>query len=572
MLRSLVKSISAGRAVALHDAAVRLLQRRDPEGAERLLRRAIAANPAYAPACNSLGMALCDQRRLDEGAGFFRRALELDPAYVLPRINLAQVLVVGNRLEDAVAHYSEVLRHDPENAKARAGRLKPLLDLCDWETAAGEVAFLCDRWRRDRDDPILAQITPFASLLVPFPPEMRLDIAQRYSARVVEKVAGEAPLRRPAHDERAKLRIGYASGTFYNHPGAHLAVGLFEAHDRNRFEVFAYSFGVDDGSAFRRRLTAAFDRFVDVRSEPHRATAQRIADDQIDVLVDLRGHTDGSRPEVFALRPAPIQVCFLGYPGSTGAPFIDYLVADPVVAPRTDWQWFSEKIAWMPASYQVNDASQELADAAPSRGELGLPEQGFVFCAFNKHYKIEHDVFVLWMKVLAAVPGSVLWLLGGPGERRLRQAAARAGIDPQRLIFAGKLPKPAHLARHALADLFLDTYYVNAHATASDALFSGLPVLTCPGPTFAGRVGASLLRAVGLPELVASDLSAYEARAVELARHPQQLAALRAKLAANRLKMPLFDTARFARDLEQAYQRMWEIHRRGEAPQPFAVE
>jgi len=571
MLRNLVKSIGAGRAVALNEAAVRLLQQRDLEGAERLLRRAIAANPAYAPAFNSLGMALCDQRRLEEGAAFFRRALELEPGYVLARLNLANVLVVGNRLDDAVAHYAEVLRHDPENAKARAGRLKPLLDLCDWDAAEGEVAFLIDRWGRSPGDPVLSRVTPFASLLVPFPPAMRFDIARRYSDRIADKVAREAPLRRPARSERAKLRIGYASGTFHNHPGAHLAAGLFELHDRSRFEVFAYSFGIDDGSEYRRRLTAAFDRFVDVRAEPYRVTAQRIADDQVDILVDLRGHTDGSRPEVFALRPAAVQVCYLGYPGTTGAAFIDYLVADAVVVPRSDWAWFSEKAVWMPASYQVNDASQRLADATLSRAEFGLPESGFVFCAFNKHYKIEREVFALWMRLLAAVPGSVLWLLGGAGEKRLRQAAARAGVDPQRVVIAGKLPKPAHLARHRLADLFLDTYYVNAHTTASDALWAGLPVLTCPGPTFAGRVGASLLRAVGLPELIVDDMSAYETRALDLARHPERLAELRAKLEANRLRAPLFDTAGYARALERAYATMWKRHTTGAPPAPFSV-
>ncbi|MGH8680585.1 MAG: tetratricopeptide repeat protein [Burkholderiales bacterium] len=566
-----MRSIGAGRAVALSERAVRLLQQRDFVGAERLLRRAIEVNPAYAPAYHRLGMALCDQRRLDEGAALFRRALELDPNDLLARINLANVLVVGNRPEEAAAHYAEVLRRDPEDAKARAGRLKPLLDLCDWDAAEREVGFLVDRWRRDPGDPALARLTPFASLLVPFPPEMRLDIARRYSAGIVDKVAEEPRPRRPARGERAKLRLGYASGTFHNHPGAHLAAGLFELHDRSRFEVFAYSFGIDDGSEYRRRLAAAFDRFVDVRAEPYRATAQRIADDQIDILVDLRGHTDGSRPEVFALRPAAIQVCFLGYPGTTGAPFIDYLVADPVVAPRADWQWFSEKVAWMPASYQVNDASQRVADAAPSRAEFGLPEKGFVFCAFNKHCKIEREVFVLWMRLLAAVPGSALWLLGGAGEAQLRQAAARAGVDPQRVVFARKLPKPAHLARHRLADLFVDTYCYNAHTTASDALWAGLPVLTCPGPTFAGRVGASLLHAVGLPELIVNDRLTYEAHAVDLARHPERLAELRAKLAVNRLRAPLFDTAGFARALESAYQTMWQRHASGAPPAPFSV-
>jgi predicted O-linked N-acetylglucosamine transferase (SPINDLY family) len=517
-------------------------------------------------------MALCDQRQLDEGAACFRRALELDSGYVLARLNLANVLVVGNRLEEAVAHYAEVLRLDPGNAKAHAGRLKSLLDLCDWDAADGEVAFLADRWRRDEGDEVVSRITPFASLLVGFPPEMRLDIARRYSDRIVAKVAQVALPRRPARREGAKLRIGYAGGIFHNHAVSHLAAGLFERHDRSRFEVIAYSFGADDGSDYRRRLAAAFDRFVDARAEPYLATAQRIANDQIDVLVDLCGHTDGSRPEIFALRPAAVQVNFLGYPGTTGASFIDYLVADPIVAPRADWQSFSEKVVWMPTTYQVNDSSLRLADAPQSRRELGLPETGFVFCAFNRHYKIERQVFELWMRLLAAVPGSVLWLLGGTGEKRLQQAAARAGIDPQRVIFARKLPKAAHLARHRLADLFIDTLCYNAHTTASDALWAGLPVLTCPGPTFAGRVGASLLRAVGLPELIVNDLQAYETQAIELARHPERLAELGAKLATTRVRAPLFDTARFTRDLERAYVRMWEIHRSGGTPQPFAVQ
>jgi predicted O-linked N-acetylglucosamine transferase (SPINDLY family) len=571
MLKRLVKSICAGRGTALNDEAVRRLRQRDVEGAERLLRRAIAINPDDAAACNSLGMALCDQRRLDEGAAFFQRALELDPGYALARVNLANVLVVGNRLEEAVAHYTEVLRHDPEHAKARGALIKPLLDLCDWDAAERAVAFLTDRWQRDPHDAALSQVTPFASLLAPFPEEMRLRVAQRYSNRIVDKVAREAPLRRSPRNARAKLRIGYAAGTFHNHAIAHLAAGLFESHDRDRFELFAYSFGIDDASDYRRRLEAAFDRFNDVRTEPYRVTAQRIADDQIDILVDLQGHTDGGRPEVLALRPAGVQVHFLGYPGTTGAAFIDYLVADAVVAPRADWRWFSENVVWMPASYQVNDASQRVADVPLSRAAFGLPDTGLVFCAFNKHYKIEREVFALWLRLLAASPGSVLWLLAGAGETRLRRAAARAGVDPQRLVFAGKLPKAEHLGRHRLADLFLDTRFVNGHTTASDALWAGLPVLTCAGPTFAGRVAASLLGAVDATELVARDLQAYEAHALELVRHPERLRDLKAKLTANRARAPLFDTVGFARALECAYRTMWERRASGAPPTPFGV-
>jgi protein O-GlcNAc transferase len=298
----------------------------------------------------------------------------------------------------------------------------------------------------------------------------------------------------------------------------------------------------------------------------------RSARDAIDILVDMKGYTGESRPEIFALRAAPIQVSYLGYPGSMGAAFIDYIVADRHVIPDADRRWFSERVVRMPWSYQVNDDRQPTAEETPSRLACGLPASGFVFCSFNKHYKIDRALFDAWMRILGAVPGSVLWLLGGHGEKRLRQAAGARGIDPARLVFAGKQPKPEHLARHRLADLFLDTHHVNAHTTAADALWVGLPLLTAPGPSFAGRVAASLLHAVGMPELAAPDLAAYERRAIELARAPAELANLRARLDAARRTSPLFDTARFARDLERAYERMWTVHVSGRPPEAFDLD
>jgi predicted O-linked N-acetylglucosamine transferase (SPINDLY family) len=355
---------------------------------------------------------------------------------------------------------------------------------------------------------------------------------------------------RPAGD---RLRIGYASADFHDHATLHLMAGLFEAHDRERFEIHAYSWGIDDGSAYRARARAAIEHFHDVRDLGHDAVAQRIADDGIDILVDLKGYTGESRPEVFALRPAPVQVSYLGYPGTMGAPFIDWMIADPVLVPPGAEAGYAERVLGLPATYQPNDRLQRISDRASTRAQWRLPEDAFVFACFNKHHKIERATFAAWMRILAAAPRAVLWLLGGHGARALARAAQAAGIDPRRIVFADKAPKPEHLERHRIADLFLDTRTYNAHTTASDALWAGLPVLTWPTDAFAGRVAASLLHAMELPELVMPDGAAYERTAVELARDPSRLAALRAKVAANRLATALFDTQGLALSLEDAY-------------------
>ncbi len=571
MFRQLLRSLRARRAVAHNEDGIRLWLAGDLAGAEGAFRRALDAHPAHAPACSNLGMVVWDQRRLDEALPLLVRAVQLDPVHVGARLNLGNALLIGNRIDDGIAQLREVLRLDPGNAKAHGSLLKPLLDVCDWDGAAALASSFAERWASRPDDPLLEGVLPFTSLLVPLPPAMRLDLARRYAARVSAAVGPPLPGASPRRPGE-RLRVGYASADFHNHATAHLAAGLFERHDRRRFEVIAYSYGIDDGSEYRARLQAAFDRFVDVRHETHRAIAERIARDGVDILVDLKGHTGEGRPEIFALRPAPVQVNYLGYPGSTGADFIDYILADRVVIPEADRRWFSERVAYLPASYQVNDDQQPIAEGAPSRAACGLPDVGVVFCSFNKHYKIERALFDAWLRILAAVPGSVLWLLGGHGEKRLRRAAVAGGIDPQRLVFAGKLPKPEHLARHRLADLFLDTHHVNAHTTASDALWAGLPLLTVPGSSFAGRVAASLLRAIGLPELIAPTLEAYEQRAIELARAPAALAALRTRLAANRRVMPLFDTERYARDLERAFERMHELRGAGRPAEAFEVE
>jgi protein O-GlcNAc transferase len=323
----------------------------------------------------------------------------------------------------------------------------------------------------------------------------------------------------------------------------------------------------------RRRIEAAFERFVDARPQGDDQIADLVRALEIDILVDLKGYTQDARTSVFAMRPAPIQINYLGFPGTIGAGFMDYIVADQTLIPQ-DWQHcYAEKIVWLPDSYQANDDRRIIADTVPARVDLGLPKTGFVFCCFNDNYKITPSVFFIWMRILLAVEHSVLWLFedNPTAASNLRREAAARGVAPERLVFARRLPNAEHLARHRCADLFLDTLPYGAHTTASDALWAGLPVLTCLGETFAGRVGASLLNAVRLPELVTTTPNAYEKLAIELTRDPARLAALKAKLAGNRLTTPLFDTARFTRHIEAAYAAMMERHRAGLPPDHIHV-
>jgi Glycosyl transferase family 41 len=324
----------------------------------------------------------------------------------------------------------------------------------------------------------------------------------------------------------------------------------------------------------RARLIAAFDEFHDVRMQSDREVAELIRKREVDIAVDLKGLTQDSRPGILASRPAPVQVTYIGFPGTIGADFIDYVLADPTVLPFDQAPFYPEKIVHLPDCYQVNDRHRQITAAAPARTDAGLPERGFVFCCFNNNWKITPALFDVWMRLLRAVEGSVLWLIrdNEAAAANLRQQAAARGIDPARLVFADHVTLEAHLARHRLADLFLDTLPYNAHTTASDALWTGLPIVTCLGESFSGRVAASLLNTVGLSDLVTANLADYEALAMKLATDPSALGKVRARLAANRSTFPLFDTDRFRRHIEAAYTTMWEIHQRGEAPRSFGVE
>jgi len=528
-----------------------------PSEAIACYRAALLHDPNDDAAHFNLGNALRDAGSFTEAANSFREAIRLNPNDGEMHNNLGNALREQGQLQEAIACYRQALKIDPALHHARAHLLHQCQQACDWEdldTLAAEVRRLV------REVPE-AQIPPFAFLAVP-------GVTAAEQRRCAENwVAGQYGKYVPVRERlnfsfnriaKPKIRLGYLSADFHEHATAYLMAEVFELHDLERFEVVAYSYGPDDGSAMRSRLNKAFQRFEDVRALTIENVASKIHADGIDILIDLKGYTAHTRSEILALRPAPIQVNYLGYPGTMGAGFVDYLIGDATVTPLEQAAEYTEKLALMPHSYQSNDRHRPIPPK-PSRAKCGLPEKGFVFCGFNQTFKILPEMFDLWMRLLRETPGSVLWLLQSNdlAAANLRREAQARGVAPERLIFAPRLPLAEHLARQQQADLLLDTLPYNAHTTASDALWMGVPVVTCIGETFAGRVAASLLHAVGLPELVTQSLDDYVALALKLAREPATWQEFKDKLIANRATAPLFDTECFTRDLEAQYQIMW---------------
>jgi protein O-GlcNAc transferase len=528
--------------------------------------RALALQPDMVEALSNRGMILHELKRLDEALPSYDRALELRPDYVDALNNRAQTYQELKRFEDAQADFDKVLALNPNHAHGFSGAASCAINLCDWDRRERYAANITMHVAGRK-----SVFSPFIMFGYSDDPALQLLCARNYIENRIP--FPPQPLWTGQKWRNEKIRIAYVSADFRTHATAFLMAELFERHDKSRFETYAISFSTDDNSEMRRRLIAAFDHFHDVRGKSDRDVARLMHDLQLDIAIDLKGYTQDARPEIFEYRPSPIQVNYLGYPGSLGSRQMDYIVADRTVAPFEHAPFFSEKIVQLPDSYQVNDTHRKVSPNVPSRAQAGLPEHGFVFCSFNNNWKITPDVFDVWMRLLHQVAGSVLWLLGDNegSERNLRKEAQKRGIDPARLVFAGRMVPEEHLARHALADLFLDTLPCNAHTTASDALWVGLPLLTCEGGTFAGRVAASLLRAANVPELVTTSMADYEAVALRLAQNPAEAAALRQRLLATRMSVPLFNPERFARHIEAAYTTMWETWQRGEAPQAFAV-
>lgn len=519
----------------------------------------------------NLGNAQRELGKPAQALASYEKALKLAPDDADIHNNLGNVLRELGRLDEAITCYEKALQQNPQLFHAKVHLVHQKQHICDWRALDEDIAVIRD-WVRTVPE---AQISPFAFLSMPGTTagEQKLCaehwVSNRYGGLIAE---GRRQPFNHSRGPRKKLRIGYLSADFRLHPLAFLVSELIELHDRKQFEVYAYSYGNNDKTPARKRLEKAFDHFADVQPLSLFDTANKIHEDGIDILADLTGFTQSSRSGLLALRPAPIQVNWLGFPGSMGGALFDYILSDAFITPMEETQHYGEQLALIPC-YQPNDRKRPVG-MTPTRAEAGLPEQGFVFCCFNQTFKIAPDIFDIWMRLLKAVPESVLWLLecNRWAKENLRKEAEARGIEPTRLIFAPRVPIADHLARHALADLVLDTLPYNAHTTAIDALWMGVPVVTCPGKTFTSRVTGSLLHAAGLPELVTSSLADYEALALKLAQQPQVLQALKDKLQKGRDSIPLFDMPAFARRLEQAYQHMWRRHENSGPPAAFGIE
>ncbi len=529
--------------------------------------RAIALEPSHVQALTGRGHALLELDSCDESVNSYDKALAVDPGCIDALLNRGAALAYRGRYEQASRDLRRVVEIDPDYFLAQGSSLHIQMRCCEWtDYEARRDAVIADV-RRGK-----MVTAPHLMVSISDDPSDQLLCAQTY-ARDQHPVSAR-PLWTGERFRHDRIRIAYVSSDFRDHATSVLLARLFELHDRRRFEITAISLQPETSSPMGARLKDAFERFIYVGDRGDREIAQRLRELETDIVVDLNGFTINARTGVMALRPAPLQVNYLGYPGTMGAPYIDYLLADDFVVPRTARAHYSECVAYLPDCYQANDSKRDIAEQTPTRAETGLPDRAFVFCCFNNNYKITPEIFAIWMRLLHRVDGGVLWLLRGTAavETNLRREAAQRGIDPGRLLFAPKIPLPQHLARHRVADLFLDTLPCNAHTTASDALWAGLPLVTCCGNAFAGRVAGSLLRAIGLPDLITEDLASYETLAFELATQPTRLHSLRARLAKNRDTFPLFDTERFRRHIEAAYVTMWERYQRGEPPESFDVE
>jgi protein O-GlcNAc transferase len=541
-------------------------------------REALRLLPNYAEAHNNLGLVLQELGRLEEAIACHRRAAELKPQSADVQANLGGALREQGKMVQAIACYRRALQLRPNNPAVLGELAHQLQHVCLWDGLQELSGQVVETVAVNPDSSAGDAVSPFIFLALPTltTAAQQLQCARQWvNQQRFQPAAPGSPLKASARPRspRSKIALGYLSADYHAHAIAYLIAEVIEQHDRNRFTVSGYSYGPDDGSPMRKRMVDAFDRFINVRESSSLQAAEQIGADEIDILIDLKGLTIYARPQILALRPAPIQVHFLGYPGTLGAPFVDYLLVDHFIVPPEQQPFFAENLVHLPGCYQANDSRREISPHTPSRAECGLPEKGFVFCCFNNSFKITPRVFAIWMELLRNVPRSVLWLFedNPVAPANLRREAEIHGVAAERLVFAPRVALADHLARHRLAQLFLDTLPYNAHTTASDALWAGCPVLTVVGQTFVSRVAGSLLRTVGLPELVTRNFEDYRDLALRLARDAELLAGLKARLLANRKTSSLFNGREFARNLEKAYLKMWEIYASRQEPHPFAV-
>ncbi|WP_020174881.1 tetratricopeptide repeat protein [Methyloferula stellata] len=533
--------------------------------------RAAALAPDNAEILCNLGVVLQRQGKVNEAVAAYEKALAIKPDYAAALGNLAAGLQEQFKFDEAAAALKQAIAIKPDFDNAIVELVKIRRHICDWSEYDADHHKLIDFIAQKKE-------AIFMLLLMSFPstPAQQLDCAKLAMKRLNESSGriGTEIEATPDAKPSGKIRVGYLSTDFRDHPVGRLLPELFARHDRAKIEVIGYALGVEDAGLLRGRIRQACDSFVDLHHMPDAEAARRIQADRIDILVDLTGPTIGSRQEILTLRPAPVQVSFLGWPGSMGADFIDYVIADPFIVPREQHMFYSEKVVHLPDCYQPSDPQRPVPSAIPTRAECGLPEEAFVFCSFNNPNKITPEIFDLWMRLLRRVENSVLWLYCKSQQTiaNLNLRAKAHGVAADRIIFAPVAQYDAYLGRLRQADLFLDSHPYNAGATCNDALWVGLPVLTCAGETYVSRMAGSLLRAAGLPELVTHSLADYEALAVRLASEPDLLADLQHRLIRGRGTAPLFDMSRFAANLERAYREIQDIRLAGEPPRFIAVE
>jgi len=526
--------------------------------AERTYRHILDMDASVAHTHNNLATLLQARGDVVHAERHYRRAVELDPNYAVAWKNLAALYQVQHLWDASLDAYDRAAALQANFAEAQAGGLYMAMQMAQWDGLSQRCQALLHTLSVD----VTAKIPPFSFLSLDDNPTRQLDVSRRWARGYT--AASRSFAARPAGK---RIRLGYVGGDFFSHATTWLTAGLFRGHDRSRFEVFGYDYGLDDQSPARHAVIGDFDRYIHLPNHSPAEIAACIQADEVDILIDLKGWTRDTKAELMAWRPAPLQVHYLAFPGTLGAPYCDYLIADPVTAPAGCEPFYDEALIRLPHSYQINDNKRQVS-ATPSRVELGLPESALILVCFNQHYKLNPLVFEVWMRVLARVPDASLWLMKGQAhaQENLCAEAAKHGIDPARILFAPARLQADHIARFAAADLALDTYPFNSHTTASDALWAGVPLVALSGKSFCSRVSASCLHALDMSELVATSLEDYENLIVGLCQDRGRLAALRAKLAANRDTQPLFDTTRSVRDLERAYEAIWERYMKGLAP------
>ena len=554
---------------ALHLLGVVALQAGDAQRAHDLISRSLSLQDRNAQAHANLASALVILKRPQVALEHYDRALALDPHFAGVHHNRGNVLQMLGRHMEATRCFEQLLTATPEADFALGNLLHSRAQACDWSDFEGTRQKLLQGVRAGR-----RSARPFAFLAVSARAEEQLACARTYAAYAAATVA--TPLWDGTRYQHDRIRVAYVSADFRQHIVAHLMAPIYERHDAKSFQTVGVALNsAPEDSAVVTRIKGALEQLIDVSAMSSGEAARVLREMEIDIAVDLTGYTQGGRPAIFAHRPAPVQVSYLGFPGTMGVPCIDYLLADEFVVPPESRRFYTEQIVYLLDTFQAGDerASSTGSAPRPTRASQGLPEQALVYCCFNSGFKLTPAVFSVWTRLLTASPGAVLWLLGEDSgfKARLRTEAARRGIEPQRLVFAPRVSYPEHLARLPLADLFLDTLPYNAGVSATDALWSGVPVLTCAGEALASRMAGGLLKAAGLPELITASLEDYESQALALAAEPQRLETYKTRLLASRATSPLFDGARTCRHLEAAYRGMYERSQRGLPPAAFAV-